>query len=201
MNRIGFKSVLLITLIVIIGLASISYAEEYKADFSKWKSVSGKWKVLDGGYENSDVVLGNTNSYMELKQEGTEFVYEWTIELGKTTFEWGPAVGMHILCSEATSPNRGKSYLIFQDDRAVRVYKADGNSLPEVLTINLSSKVGETHTYKVEFNTKTGLMKVFRDGKEIGQWRDLMPIKSGNFISARTNGTFATYKDVTVTMK
>jgi hypothetical protein len=201
MNRIGFKSVLLITLIVIFGLASISYAEEYKADFSKWKQVSGKWKVVDGGYENSDVALGNTNSYVELKQEGTELVYEWTIELGKTTFEWGPAAGMHILCSEATSSNRGKSYLIFQDDRAVRVYKADGSSLPEVLTINQSSKVGETYKYKVEFNTKTGVMKVFRDGKEIGQWRDLMPIKSGNFISARTNGTFATYKDVTVTMK
>lgn len=194
----------LVTLLAVLFLVPNIHAEEVKVDFTKFKPAVGVWKVVDGGYQTADMGSNNGNAYMELKQEGTELIYEWTIEYADADiakFRMAPAAGMHILCSEGPSNTRGNSYCIFQDSDFIRVYKSTPTSLPKVTEFPAKAAKGETHTYRVEVNTKNGLLKFFRDGKELGQYRDLMSIKNGKYISLRTNYTNAIFKDIKITMK
>jgi len=194
----------LVTLFIVLFLVSSIYAEEVKVDFTKFKPVTGVWKVVDGGYQTADMGSNNGNAYMELKQEGTELIYEWTIEYvdaNFSAFSMAPAAGIHILCSEGASDTRGNSYCIFQDSNFIRVYKSTPTGLSKVTEFIANAAKGETHTYRVEVNIKNGLLKFFRDGKEVGQYKDLVPIESGRYLSLRTNYTNAIFKDIEITMK
>jgi hypothetical protein len=203
-----FKSRLMVcltvTLLVLLTMVPSLYAEEIKVDFDKFKAHAGAWQVVDGGYKNTDTRSSNGNAYMELSQKGTELTYEWTVTFGNTTVGFGPAAGLYFLCSEATSAQRGNAYGIFQDGTHIRVYKpraVEPGNLGKVTQFEAPTKVGETHTYKVEVNTKTGLFKFFRDGKLLGEYKDSAPYTTGKYISFRTGGTEATFKDVKVVMK
>jgi hypothetical protein len=195
--------------LLVVGLALLMvvpslYAAEYKADFKEWKTLRGKWKVDGDAYENSDTTDTNTNAYFALAQDGTEFVYEWTVTFGKTTDPtWGPIAGLHFLCSDYKDPNnnRGNSYLVLQDKINYKIYKTTFGNLVSIKSFPLTAKSGDTYSFRVEFNSKTGLMKLYRDGKFIGEWQDPAPIKSGKYISLRTNCTVVTYKDLKVTAK
>jgi hypothetical protein len=163
--------------------------------------VVGEWKVVDGGYQNTDMEPVNSNAYMELKQEGDEFIYEWTVEYLETTFGAGPAAGMQILCSDGKAEERGNSYLVFQDKACLRVYKSQNNVLGKAADLPCITEVGKTYTYRVVYTPKKGFMEFFRDGEKVGVYRDInSPIKSGQYISLRTNGTNAIFKDVKVTI-
>ncbi len=109
---------------------------------------------------------------------------------------------MHILANEATSNNRGNSYLVFQDKEFIRLYRAAGGSLVKVNDYSTPVvSAGDGFTYKVVFNTKTGLMEIFRDGKLVGTYTDSAPFQSGSYISLRTNGTAADFSGISVTQK
>jgi hypothetical protein len=194
----------IITLLALLMLVPSLYAQEIKVDFDNFKTVSGSWKTVNGGYQNIDISSGNSNAYMELAQEGTELIYEWTITFADTTLGYGPCAGMHFLADDATMNQRGNSYCVFQDKTHIRVYKpvkSNQSSLGKIIDFPAPAMVGDTHTYKVEINTKTGDMKFFRDGKLIGQYKDSAPYTSGKYISLRTGGTVATFKDIKVTVK
>jgi hypothetical protein len=198
LKRNLFLVIFVLGLVLAQGLAS---AAEVKVGVNDWTPVAGTWAVSSNGYKNTDTTSNNTIASAAVNQSGTEVTVEWTTVFGETSFAMGPAAGMHIMASEGSSVLRGASYLVFQDQTFIRIYKASGSL---VKTGDLATPVvepGQTFTYKVVFNTKTGLMTVYRDGKEMGAYLDPSPIQSGSYISLRTNGTVAEFKDVTVTVK
>lgn len=187
--------ILVITCLLIPG----ALAAEIGAN--QWKSAVGTWSFGDK-VTNTDTGNSNTNAYAAVAQSGEVLTYEWTVKFVSTTFSVGPAAGMHIVADEATSANRGNSYLVFQDRDFIRLYRASAGSLPKVGDIPTPAvSAGETYDYKVVFNTRTGLMEIFRNGKLMGTYTDAAPFKSGSHISLRTNGTVAEFSGIKVTGK
>lgn len=199
MKRSLFFVVLMLGLVLAQGFAA---AAEFKIGVNDWTPVVGSWSVSGSAYKNSDTTSNNTIAYAAVEQSGTEITVQWTTTFGPTAFSMGPAAGMHLMASEASSAQRGISYLVFQDQNYIRIYKSSGSSLAK--TGDLPTPIvepGQTFTYRVVFNTKTGLLTVYRDGKEMGTYLDPSPIQSGSFISLRTNGSVAEFKDVIVMTK
>jgi|LSQX01.1.fsa_nt_gb hypothetical protein len=194
------NKVLQILMITCLLVSAQALAAEIKPD--EFKSVVGTWSVEGDVIKNTDLSSANTNAYASVAQSGEVLTYEWTVKFNSTTFSLGPAAGMHILANEATSNNRGNSYLVFQDKEFIRLYRASGGSLPKVNDYATPVvSVGDKLTYKVVFNTKTGLMQIYRDGELIGTYTDPAPFKSGSYISLRTNGTAAEFSNIKVTQE
>lgn len=161
-----------------------------------WTSVTGEWQLQ---LVNADPRSANTNAYAAVDQSGTRLVYEWTVRFESTTFSLGPAAGLHIMADDGASDVRGNSYLVFQDAEFIRLYKAQGGRLNKVGDLPATAAVGETHTYRVEYNSESGRMEIYRNGERVGEWTDSAPLKDGKFISVRTNGTIAVFSNITVT--
>lgn len=195
------RTAAVLTLTVMLSACGAYAANTVIIPIEAWESVVGDWKAIDGALVNSDGVAGNTNAFAEVEQEGKILTYEWTVDFKDTTFSLGPAAGLHILSDDAKEAQRGNSYLIFQDKAFIRLYKSSGGRLAKVSEFPVVAALGETHKYRVEFNTSSGVMKIFRDGAEVGTWTDSSPLKSGRYVSVRTNGTIAMFRDIAVTCK
>ncbi len=197
--KISRSLVVLVALVLTLLLATALVAGQEPVALSKWTAVTGNWSVQNGTYVNTDNANSNTNAYAEVAQNGTIVTVEWTVEFKGHTFSSGPAAGMHILSDDISTVQRGNSYLIFQDSGFIRLYRAAGTSLPKAGDFPAAVKDGDVFTYKVVFNTKTGEMKIYRNNTLVGEWVDPAPYKNGKYISLRTNGTIAAFKDVKVT--
>lgn len=194
----NFATVLLVGMFVVT--AGV-FAAASEVSLDAWTSLAGDWKVEGNTYINGDGNHANTRASATVDQTGETLTYRWTIDFGATTFSLGPAAGMHILSDNGTEVQRGNSYLIFQDSEFIRLYKAGFGALNKVTDFPVGAKAGDVHTYRVDFNTTTGLMQVFRNDELVGEWMDPLPLKSGQFISVRTNGTIAAFSDIHVTVK
>lgn len=184
----------LMVFVVVLGVHGVALGSTVSP--TDWITVVGGWEAQWVNYDGTSV---NTNAYAEVEQEGPRLIYEWTVRYDATTFRLGPAAGIHFLADSGTDDNRGNSYLVFQDSEFIRVYKAGSGRLTKMIDFPATVAVGETHTYRVEFNTESGELTVYRNMEEIGSWTDPSPLKSGKYISLRTNGTNAVFSNVLVT--
>lgn len=197
-GRIKRRWVTIAVAAMVLTVGAFASAAQVGAD--AWTSLVGGWAAEGGALVNSDGVNGNTQAYAEVAQSGETVIYTWTVDFRNTTFSLGPAAGMHIMSDDATHAQRGNSYLVFQDSDFIRIYKAAG-ALTKVADLPVTAAVGDKHTYRVEFNTASGLMQVYRNDVLAGEWRDSLPLKSGQYISVRTNGSIAAFTDVSVESK
>jgi hypothetical protein len=198
MNRSLWFVVLMLGLVFAQGFAAAADSIISPGD---WTPVVGAWEISGNAYKNTDTTSNNTIASAAVEQSGKEITIQWTCTFGPTDFSMGPAAGVHFLASEADSPLRGVSYLVFQDQNFIRLYKAFGSLMKTGDLPTPPVEPGQTFTYKVVFNTETGLMTVYRDGQEMGAYLDASPIQSGGYISLRTNGSVAEFKDVSVSVK
>jgi hypothetical protein len=200
MRKTYWHKVAQILVIACVLVPSLAFAAEIGSD--QWKSQVGTWSFSDTAIKNTDTGSSNTNAYAAVAQSGEILTYEWTVKFVSTTFSMGPAAGMHILADDATASNRGNSYLVFQDQNFIRLYRAAAGSLPKVGDLATPAvSAGDTFSYKVVFNTRTGLMEIFRNNELMGTYTDSAPFKSGSHISLRTNGTVAEFSQIKVTQK
>lgn len=168
--------------------------------FDQWTFGTGTWSVEDGKLLQTAHNPTNTNAYAPLEQEGRVHIYEWTIEFVDTRFpDTGPVAGVHVLASDATiDANRGNSYLIWQMKEKMIIYKG---ALPTALSplIELPTEPfekGQTYTYRTVIDTVAKTITVYRDGQKIVEIIDENIYTSGNYISARTNGSSAAFYDI-----
>lgn len=182
----------------------------YEANFNKtdkknvyWEPIVGEWDDDGEHLVNTDVNSGNTNIFQELDQVGDgTWIYEYKVTFDAKSNQWAPAAGLHFMCSDGEDPNRGDSYLVFQDYAEIQLYRAVGGGLNAVLRIpGFPAVVGQTSIVRIEYNTKIGLITINLNGEKVLEWTDDDPIVDGQFISFRTNGTQASYDYIKVWFK
>lgn len=188
--------VVTVSLVAVLVLAMGALASAAKIGPEAFKPVVGNWAVENGAYVNSDNTNNNTQADAEVDQSGKVLTWTFTIEFRDTTFSLGPAAGMHILADSVDDPARGNSYLVFQDSDFIRLYRAGGGRLTKVMDFPVTAKVGDKFSYKVVFNTESGEMKIYRNDQLVGEWTDALPLKSGKYVSLRSNGTAAAFSDI-----
>ncbi len=182
----------------------------YEANFNKtdkknvyWEPVVGEWDDDGEHMINTDINEGNTNIFQELDQVGDgTWIYEYKVTFDAKGSQWAPAAGLHFMCSDGEAPQRGDSYLVFQDFAEIQLYRCSGGGISAVLRIpGFPAVVGKTSVVRIEYNTKTGLITINLNGVKVLEWTDDDPIVDGQFISLRTNGTQASYDYVKVWLK
>lgn len=195
---------------LVLAFAAVSFAAPqliYEANFNKtdgkevdWVPVNGEWDI-DGefmvGYDLAD---GNTNIWQELAQYGDgKFIYEYKITYDASGGQYAPAAGLHFMASDGDLPQRGNSYMVFQDLNEMQLYRCEGGGISGVVLTKMNpAVVGMTHVVRVEYETEIGRITVYLDDALVIEWFDELPIYDGDFISLRTNQTAASYDYVKV---
>lgn len=186
-----------ITLIFMLTCAGTASAANINP--GQWIVYSGNWRIDGDTIISESPENTNTNAYMELFQVGPVMTYEWTVKFGETTVAFGPAAGMHFLGNNATNSYRGVSYCVFQDNNFIRLYRTTGSALGKVGDFPTPEvRVGDVHSYKVTFDTRTGVLTIYRNGELIGSWTDPNPL-TGNVVSLRAGGSVAEFSNVRIT--
>ncbi len=199
-----------LTVLLVLALAVVTFAAPqliYEANFNKtdgknvdWVPVNGDWDI-DGEYMvQYDLNDGNTNIWQELAQYGDGlFIYEYKITYDVAGGQWAPAAGLHFMASDGDAPQRGNSYLVFQDLNEMQLYRCEGGGIVAVQLTGMDPAIeGQTNVIRVEFETITGRIAVFLNDKLVIEWFDDYPILDGDFISLRTNQTAVRYDYVKV---
>ncbi|HHW09288.1 MAG TPA: hypothetical protein GXX29_04885 [Firmicutes bacterium] len=187
--------------LIVLALLSLLVSQAALAEgdgtvtWDKWTANNGGWKIE--GYVNADGKSNPITAYAAVDQNGPLVTVEWTVQFIEHTFSLGPAAGVHIM-ADASDPTKANSYLIFQDNGFIRLYRGTGSQLAKNGDFPATAADGDQFTYKVEFNTKTGAMKIYRDNQLFGEWTDPNPLTSGKYLILRTNGTIASFKEVKV---
>lgn len=206
-RRFGFiiVTILLLTSMV-LGADTLIYEANFdKSDSKKvdWVPVVGDWDIFNGGLINDDIVDFNTNIYQELEQSGDyTFIYEYKVTYNVKGGQWAPAAGLHFMCSDGEAVNRGDSYLVFQDYGRIQLYRCSGGGITFINQVEGFPAIeGKTSIMRVEYNVKTGLIKIYLNGTFVFEWTDPSPIYDGEFISCRTNQTAVTYDYIKVWLR
>lgn len=199
--------VIFLTLMVLTAMALAADTLKFEANFNKtdskknyWEPFGGEWEI-DGEYMvNYDLGSDNTNIWLELDQYGEGvWIYEYKITYDVKGGQWAPAAGLHFMASDAEAPQRGSSYLMFQDLTEIKLYRCEAGGITRVaFTPGFQAIVGETSIIRVEYNTKTGAFTIFHNGVKVIEYVDDDPIVDGQYISLRTNQTQASYDYVKV---
>lgn len=201
---------LVISFIVLVVLTMSALAADtliYEANFNKndakkvkWLSVEGEWEIEKDTMVNYDIMSLDTNIYQELEQFGDgTYIYEYKVTYLEQGNEYAPAAGLHFMASDGEATNRGDSYLVFQDNSSMQLYRSIAGSMYNVLLIpGFGAVVGDTSVIRTEYNTKTGLIQVYLNNTLVIEYGDTDPIMDGIAISLRTNGTVAAYDYVKV---
>lgn len=171
------------------------YIEDFSDGVANGFSVqAGSWAVTSGSYKQSSTSETNSNSWVAVSQSG-RLTYQW-----KVAYTTNASAGMHIYCSNGALANRGNSYLIFQTPDYLQIYESVNDVLTKMAQATCSNAAGQTHTYKAIYDPATGVVQAYRDGgtSPIVSWTDSSPLFSGAAISLRTNGTVASFDDISV---
>jgi hypothetical protein len=191
------KLFLSLALLVVLVSSSVAFAANIAP--GQWIVSSGEWRIDGDTIISESPSNTNTNAYMQLAQIGPMMTYEWTVKFGETTVAFGPAAGMHFLGNDATNAFRGISYCVFQDKTFIRLYRTTGSALGKVGDFPTPEvSVGDVHSYKVTFDTTTGLLTIYRNGELVGSWTDKEPL-TGNVVSLRAGGSVAEFSNVRIT--
>lgn len=210
-----FRPVFLVFLLCAVILAgqAVMAADDGFIELIDWVTgpggqVRGTWEVITSGGEfkmrQTDPSAFVTNAYTQVAQYGSRITYEWTMTFESPLTQQGlESAGLHIL-AEKQRPSAGEgtggaSYLFFQRGTHLAFFKYEaGNSSPvDSLSFNpVRASEGETHTYRIVIDTKSGLIQFYRDGEFIGDWTDPEPITSGQYIAARTRNAAAVFSQL-----
>jgi hypothetical protein len=158
----------------------------------KWISNVGTWAVESNAYSQSDESNSNTNSYYSCSQSGRMY-YRW-----KITFMSGSIMaGVHIMADDSILNNRGNSYLIWQNNSFIRLYKFVNNSTYSYTDFTgLSAQNGSTYLYEVLYDPATGRFDLWRNKTYLGNWTDGSKLTTGAYLSLRTNCSHAHFDDI-----
>ncbi|MFZ1599470.1 MAG: RHS repeat-associated core domain-containing protein [Anaerolineae bacterium] len=171
----------------------LTYLEDFSDGQAQgWTASSGTWAVTSGGYRQS-ATSSNTNANLAFGQTAA-LNYEWT-----ATYTSGTSAGLYLFASAASGAERGNSYRIWQDATHVRIYENAGNVATLRVSFAAANAAGQTHSYKVSYDPLTGRFDLWRNGGSLGAWTDTTAVKSGSFVSLRTDGANVLFDNLTFT--
>ncbi len=168
---------------------------------AEWQTTSGagNWTITSGQLEQTDEAINNTILSAAVAQtSANEYMYQWTgIITGTGTDRRS---GLHFFASEATSSNRGNSYLAwFEADLGnCKIYKSSANTLSLINTYPCTLNAGTAYDFKVTYSPSSGQIKIWINSALVASWTDPSPITSGNYISLRTGNCDGFFDNVKV---
>ena len=184
---------------IVVGNANgtTKLSEYFNSTSNSFNPVAGNWTTEENMYnQDATTNASNTNSYASVSQSG-KMIYEWDMKFINTG-----SGGMHIMCSESSSTNRGESYLIFQLPTKIQLYVANGSTLTK-LTETTDPKWGVTtnvvYKYKVVYESSTGLINIYRNRELVLSYTLSQKYTTGSYISFRTNNGHVHFDNVIVT--
>ncbi len=166
--------------------------------YSQYIENSGEWSTSWGTLRQTSSSNSNTNLSTYLVQNGSQpYLYQFD---ARSLYSSGTRkFGMHIMASDPDLDQRGNSYLVwfYGGSDQVIIYETINNSLYTRVTRTFDMPNGLTN-YKIVYDPSSGLIEVFCGNKLIASWRDSSPLRSGNYISLRTNSTEAEFDNIGV---
>ncbi len=168
--------------------ADFPLSDEFNSDLisNGWKVKAGKWKISNGLLLQYQDNAPNANLYKKLYQTGNLF-YEY-----KLTFQQGSSAGIHIFASDIYYPERGDSYLIWQDNEGIKVYETtEAGGLGAIIdqNNNFPGESGATYTYKIWYSVSQRRLLVIRDNYLVVDTLLPFPLKTGRYISFRARNS------------
>jgi hypothetical protein len=154
---------------------------------SDWATNTGTWAITGGYLQQSDESVANTNISAPLTQNlSNRYLYNWSGKIdGAGTSR---RAGLHFMCDNATSPNRGNGYFVWfrADQSQLEIYKSVNDVLGSaVKTVPVTINAGTWYDYKVVYDRSTGEIDVYVANNLITTWTDSSPIMNGSYISFR----------------
>jgi len=168
---------------------------------AEWQTTSGAgtWIVTSGQLEQTDQSINNTILSAAVNQtSANEYMYQWTGKITGTGTS--KRSGMHFFASEATSSNRGDSYLVWFDVdlQNCKIYKSLSNSLTLINTYPYTLTAGTSCDFKVTYSPSSGKIIIWINDSQVASWTDPSPITSGSYISLRTGSCDGFFDNVKV---
>ena len=114
------------------------------------------------------------------------------------TFNSGTNAGFYLFASAGTGTERGNSYRIGQNSSSVTIYKNVNNAIVSQVSFPAANAAGQTNTYQVTYDTRTGQIAVWRAGGYLGSWTDTTPLTSGAYLSLRTDNADVSFDSLIV---
>ncbi|MGQ0827661.1 MAG: glycosyl hydrolase family 18 protein [Bacteroidota bacterium] len=152
-----------------------------------WSKNTGTWAIAGGVLEQNNEALANTNISAPLTQNlSNRYLYNWSgkIEGAGTTRR----AGFHFMCDNATSANRGNSYMVWfrADQGQVEIYESVNDVLGSpVQSAPVTITAGTFYDYKVVYDRSTGIIDVYLNNTVVASWTDPTPLSNGSFVSFR----------------
>lgn len=178
------------------------FYDDFNGGFdTHWKTVAGNWQVSNGRLTQTNVSLGNTNLYADLKQDNKDtYVFHWKAKM--TGASDNKRHGIHFFCSKPENPDRGNSYFVWirdtDDKDYIEIYKTVNDQFDRKLQKEISMKTSQVYDYKVIYNPVKGRIEVYMDNDYVGAWVDRYPLFAGKAISLRSANCLVTYDDLIV---
>jgi PKD repeat protein/N-acetyl-anhydromuramyl-L-alanine amidase AmpD len=168
---------------------------------TEWQTTSGAgtWVVTSGQLEQTDQTLNNTILSAAVNQTATnDYMYQWTGKISGTGTS--KRSGLHFFASEATSAERGDSYLAWfdVDQGNCKIYKSTANVLSLINTYTYTLTAGTAYDYKVTYSPSTGKILIWINDTQVASWTDPSPITSGSYISLRAGNCDGFFDNVKV---
>ncbi len=168
----------------------------HQDDFSEnlgWTFLEGEWKITGNRLTQYNTAYGNSNCYFKIFQS-RNLDFEWEVVMHDGILD----AGLHFFSSNGYLSERGNSYLVWQFKNGFVIYKTMVNHLREVRRFPGLTEKGKLYKNRVRYNSETGLIIIEQDNKEIGRWTDPSPLRRGDFISFRTNKTYASFSNLKI---
>lgn len=166
--------------------------------YSQYTQNGGTWSASSGRLRQTNTSNTNTNLSTYLAQNGNQsYLYQFDAQVISSS---GPRkFGMHMMASENNGSQRGNSYLIWFHGASneVIVYETINNELYTRTRSTFSIPTG-MQRYQVIYNPSSGQIEVFHRDRSIISWRDTSPLRSGSYISLRTNATAVNFDNIRV---
>ncbi|XOV77650.1 MAG: RHS repeat-associated core domain-containing protein [Aestuariibacter sp.] len=173
-------------------------SSDFETGVNNWQSAfGGSWQVIQ---------QGNNNVYRQSWTSGTKYSSYPLAQTGKMSFSWqmrfddkgNKKAGMLFMASDTNNRNHGDSYMVWQAPSEIRIYKYLANNRVSLVSAPLSANHNTLYAYRVEFDTESGHIDVWREENLVISWVDIDPLTEGQFIGLRTNYSIVDFDNVRV---
>jgi len=172
---------------------------EGTAIHSDWTSYAGVWSISSNQLYQSDEANSNTILSASLPQNSfNQYLYHFKAKINGTGTN--RRAGLHFMCDNASSTNRGNSYFIYfrADSDLLQIYDVTS----DVFTLRTDvSKVFDAdvfYDFKILYDKTTGEILVYVNDVLSAQWTDATPLTSGAYVSWRSGNCTYTVDDFRV---
>jgi spore germination protein YaaH len=166
---------------------------------SDWTNYAGTWSIASNQLFQSDESNANTILTASLPQNSfNQYLYHFTAKINGTGTN--RRAGLHFMCSNANSTNRGNSYFIYfrADSDLLQIYDVSADVFTLRTDVVKTFDVDVFYDFKILYDKTTGEILVYINDILSAQWIDTTPLTTGSYVSWRSGNCTYTVDDFRV---